>query len=85
MINRFKQLISRTIRDESSFRFINRSKSMNSSNIWLERQRKDPYVRRAIRESYRARSAFKLIEIDQKYKFLRPGDLVIDIGSTPGN
>jgi hypothetical protein len=85
MINKFKQLISRTIRDESSFRFINRSKSMNSSNIWLERQRKDPYVRRAIRESYRARSAFKLIEIDQKYKFLRPGDLVIDIGSTPGN
>jgi 23S rRNA (uridine2552-2'-O)-methyltransferase len=85
MINKFKQLISRTIRDESSFRFINRSKSMNSSNIWLERQRKDPYVRRAIRESYRARSAFKLIEIDQKYKFLRTGDLVIDIGSTPGN
>ena len=82
MINK---LILRSIRNQYSLNFINRSKSSNSSNIWLERQRKDPYVRRAIRESYRARSAFKLIEIDQKYKFIRPGDLVIDIGSAPGN
>jgi 23S rRNA (uridine2552-2'-O)-methyltransferase len=79
------KLIFRFIRNQSSINFINRSKSNNSSNIWLDRQRKDPYVRRAIRDSYRARSAFKLIEIDQKYKFIRPGDVVIDIGSTPGN
>ena len=61
-----------------------RSKS-KSSNIWLERQRKDPYVKRAVKESYRARSAFKLIEIDDKFKFLKNGDIVIDVGAAPGS
>jgi 23S rRNA (uridine2552-2'-O)-methyltransferase len=56
-----------------------------SSNIWLERQRRDPYVKRAVKESYRARSAFKLIEINDKWKFLQPGHVVIDIGAAPGS
>lgn len=64
---------------------IYRLKSKTSSNIWLDRQQKDPYVKRAIRENYRARSAFKLIEIDQKYKFIKPGNIVIDCGSAPGS
>jgi 23S rRNA (uridine2552-2'-O)-methyltransferase len=52
---------------------------------WLERQRKDPYVRKAIKETYRARSAFKLIEIDDKYKILNSGSVVVDIGASPGS
>jgi 23S rRNA (uridine2552-2'-O)-methyltransferase len=56
-----------------------------SSSIWLERQRRDPYVKRAVKETYRARSAFKLIEIDEKYKILKPGDVVIDLGAAPGS
>ena len=56
-----------------------------SSPMWLQRQKRDPYVKRAVKESYRARSAFKLIEIDEKYKFLHPGHTVIDIGAAPGS
>ena len=62
-----------------------REKSSVSSHIWLERQKKDPYVKRAAKETYRARSAFKLIEINEKFKFLNPGDCVIDIGACPGS
>jgi 23S rRNA (uridine2552-2'-O)-methyltransferase len=56
-----------------------------SSSMWLERQKRDPYVKRAIKEVYRARSAFKLIEIDDKYKILNFGDTVVDIGAAPGS
>jgi 23S rRNA C2498 (ribose-2'-O)-methylase RlmM len=62
-----------------------RDKSGTSSNIWLDRQRKDPYVKRAVKETYRARSAFKLIEINEKINFLNYGDIVIDIGACPGS
>jgi 23S rRNA (uridine2552-2'-O)-methyltransferase len=51
---------------------------------WLERQLNDPYVARAKREGYRSRAAFKLIEIDDKHKFLKPGGKVIDLGAAPG-
>ena len=66
-------------------RLVLREKSDTSSNIWLERQRKDPYVKRAVKETYRARSAFKLIEINEKTNFLSPGDIVIDVGACPGS
>jgi 23S rRNA C2498 (ribose-2'-O)-methylase RlmM len=56
-----------------------------SSNIWMERQRRDPYVKKAVKESYRARSAFKLIEINERFNFLHPGHVVIDIGAAPGS
>ncbi|KAJ1527838.1 hypothetical protein ONE63_007779 [Megalurothrips usitatus] len=55
-----------------------------SSREWLIRQIKDPYVEKAKMESYRCRSAFKLLEIDDKYKFLKPGHIVVDCGASPG-
>jgi 23S rRNA (uridine2552-2'-O)-methyltransferase len=55
-----------------------------SQKIWLERQLNDPYVQEAKRLGYRSRAAFKLIEIDDKYRFLKPGGRVIDLGAAPG-
>lgn len=55
-----------------------------SSKLWLERQLNDPYVARAKREGLRSRAAFKLKEIDDKYKLLKPGMAVIDLGAAPG-
>jgi 23S rRNA (uridine2552-2'-O)-methyltransferase len=55
-----------------------------SSQKWLERQLNDPYVARAKREGYRSRAAFKLLEIDEKYKILKPGQKVVDLGAAPG-
>jgi 23S rRNA (uridine2552-2'-O)-methyltransferase len=55
-----------------------------SSKLWLERQLNDPYVLRAKREGYRSRAAYKLMEIDDKYRFLKPGMRVVDLGAAPG-
>ncbi len=55
-----------------------------SSTRWLERQLNDPYVRRAKAEGYRGRAAFKILELDDKYRFLRPGARVLDLGAAPG-
>ncbi len=55
-----------------------------SQKIWLERQLNDPYVAAARKQGYRSRAAFKLIEIDDKYKFLKPGGRIIDLGAAPG-
>jgi len=55
-----------------------------SSRRWLERQLNDPYVARARREGYRSRAAYKLTEIDDKHRFLKPGQRVIDLGAAPG-
>jgi len=55
-----------------------------SSKLWLERQLNDPYVAQARREGLRSRAAFKLIEIDDKYHFLKPGTTVVDLGAAPG-
>jgi len=55
-----------------------------SSTLWLARQLNDPYVQRAKREGYRARAAYKLIEIDEKRRFLVPGARVVDLGCAPG-
>jgi 23S rRNA (uridine2552-2'-O)-methyltransferase len=55
-----------------------------SSRHWLERQLNDPYVARARRDGMRSRSAYKLIEIDDKAHFLRKGARVIDLGAAPG-
>ena len=51
---------------------------------WLERQLNDPYVKRARSEGYRGRAAFKIIELDDKYRFLVPGARVVDLGCAPG-
>lgn len=55
-----------------------------SSTRWLERQLNDPYVARARREGYRGRAAFKIMEIDDKFHFLKPGARVVDLGCAPG-
>ncbi len=55
-----------------------------SSNRWLERQLNDPYVARARAEGHRARSAYKLIEIDDRFHLLAPGRRVVDLGAAPG-
>jgi 23S rRNA (uridine2552-2'-O)-methyltransferase len=55
-----------------------------SSKRWLERQLNDPYVARAKREGLRSRAAFKLAEIDDKFRFLKPGARVVDLGAAPG-
>jgi 23S rRNA (uridine2552-2'-O)-methyltransferase len=55
-----------------------------SSKLWLERQLNDPYVAQARREGLRSRAAYKLIEIDDKYHFLKPGITVVDLGAAPG-
>lgn len=55
-----------------------------SSRRWLERHMNDPYVQRSRAEGYRSRAAYKLIEIDDKYKLLKPGMRIIDLGAAPG-
>ena len=55
-----------------------------SQKRWLERQLNDPYVARAKREGLRSRAAFKLIEIDDKHRVLKPGGRVVDLGAAPG-
>jgi 23S rRNA (uridine2552-2'-O)-methyltransferase len=55
-----------------------------SSKLWLERQLNDPYVARARDEGLRSRAAFKLIEIDDKHRLLKPGARVVDLGAAPG-
>ena len=55
-----------------------------SSTLWLERQLNDPYVKRARAEGYRGRAAYKIAELDDKYRFLVPGARVVDLGCAPG-
>jgi 23S rRNA (uridine2552-2'-O)-methyltransferase len=55
-----------------------------SSQRWLIRQLNDPYVQKSKLDGYRSRSAYKLIEIDDKYKILKRGFTVIDLGAAPG-
>lgn len=59
-------------------------KKSHSSKQWLRRHVNDPYVQRSRREGYRSRSAYKLIEIDERDRILRPGQVVVDLGAAPG-
>src|ERR1700712_1839859 len=52
---------------------------------WLHDHINDPYVKLAQREGYRARAAYKLKEIDEQDKLIRPGQIIVDLGSTPGS
>ena len=56
-----------------------------SSAAWIQRQAADPYVARAHRDGYRARAAYKLIEMNERYKFLKNGQTVVDLGAAPGS
>ncbi|MCF6317372.1 MAG: RlmE family RNA methyltransferase [Marinosulfonomonas sp.] len=55
-----------------------------SSTLWLERQLNDPYVKKARADGYRGRAAYKILELDDKYRFLVPGARVVDLGCAPG-
>ena len=55
-----------------------------SSTKWLQRQLNDPYVQRARNEGYRGRAAYKIMELDDKFRFLVPGARVVDLGCAPG-
>ena len=55
-----------------------------SSREWLQRQLNDPYVHEAKRQGYRSRAAFKLVELDDKLRLLKPGQRVADLGAAPG-
>lgn len=55
-----------------------------SSKLWLERQLNDPYVAQAKRDGFRSRAAYKLQEIDDKHRFLKRGQVVVDLGAAPG-
>ena len=59
-------------------------KRSTSSTRWLQRQLNDPYVRRAQAEGYRSRAAYKLLELDEKFGFLKKARAVVDLGITPG-
>src|SRR5258706_16419343 len=62
-----------------------RSKGLKpSSTRWLDRQLNDPYVAEAKAKGYRSRAAFKLIELDDKFHFLKWGARVLDLGAAPG-
>jgi 23S rRNA (uridine2552-2'-O)-methyltransferase len=56
-----------------------------SSTRWLQRQLNDPFVAAARREGYRSRAAFKLIDLDDRFHFLKPGASVLDLGAAPGS
>lgn len=59
-------------------------KRKTSSTLWLQRQLNDPYVIMAKKEGYRSRAAYKLIELDDKFHFLKPGKKILDLGAAPG-
>ncbi|MEQ9464935.1 MAG: 23S rRNA (uridine(2552)-2'-O)-methyltransferase RlmE [Haliea sp.] len=60
------------------------ARKTSSSKAWLREHRNDPYVQRAQREGYRSRACYKLLEIQEKDRLLKPGMTVLDLGSAPG-
>src|SRR5277367_1729608 len=56
----------------------------NSSRQWLQRQLNDPYVAAVKEDGYRSRAAFKLLQLDEKFRFLKSGLRVVDLGAAPG-
>ena len=61
-----------------------KTQSKKVNKAWLNDHVNDPYVKLAKKEGYRARAAYKLKEIDEELKIIKPGDVVVDLGSTPG-
>jgi 23S rRNA (uridine2552-2'-O)-methyltransferase len=61
-----------------------RTKSAKVNKAWLNAQVNDPYVKLARKEGYRARAAYKLKEIDEALRLIKPGQLVVDLGAAPG-
>lgn len=61
------------------------TKKLRSNRAWIERHINDPFVKRSRSEGYRARSVYKLTELDDREKLLRPGLTVVDLGAAPGS
>ena len=61
-----------------------KSKKTKKSNTWKIKQHRDQYFKKSKTLGYRSRSAFKLIELDKKYKFIKKNSLLLDIGAYPG-
>lgn len=62
-----------------------KSRSHKKSKVWMQQHVNDPYVLQAKKEGWRSRAVFKLAEIDEKARLLKPGMTVVDLGSTPGS
>jgi 23S rRNA (uridine2552-2'-O)-methyltransferase len=60
-------------------------KVSKTSKAWMQKHVHDPYVKMAQKQGYRARAAYKLLEIDDKDKLIKPGMLVVDLGAAPGS
>ncbi|HSR01593.1 MAG TPA: RlmE family RNA methyltransferase, partial [Methylophilaceae bacterium] len=60
-------------------------KLSSRSKAWMQEHVNDEFVKRAQKEGYRARAAYKLMEIDDKDKLIKPGMTVVDLGSAPGS
>ncbi len=60
-------------------------KRTKTSKAWMQEHVNDPYVKLAQKDGYRARAAYKLLEIDDKDKLIKPGMVIVDLGSTPGS
>jgi len=83
-MSRTKKWKSAQIKRDKSVRVKTARGRKLSSTRWLQRQLNDPYVQEANRKGYRSRAAFKLIEIDDRFQFLKPGQKVVDLGCAPG-
>lgn len=67
-------------------RILNKKIAAKKSSVaWLQRQASDPYVARAQKEGYRARAAYKIIEMNEKFKFFKNNQVVVDLGAAPGS
>lgn len=64
---------------------ITNKKLSKSSRAWMQEHLDDPFVKRAHKDGYRARAAYKLLEIHEKYRLIKPGMVVVDLGSAPGS
>ena len=61
------------------------TKKLRSNRAWIERHINDPFVKKSRQDGYRARSVYKLIELNEKEKLIRPGMTVVDLGAAPGS
>src|SRR5580704_6674336 len=83
-IGRHRGLGGIASRRRSAVRVRAKSQRSESSRRWLQRQLNDPYVAAAQKEGYRARAAYKLLQLDEQFRLLRPGLRVVDLGAAPG-
>ena len=72
------------VNSRSSKQKINKSKRTESSRRWISRQINDPYVSEAQKRGFRSRSAFKLLQINEKFNLFKPGMVIVDLGCAPG-